>query len=815
MAEAMRFIGWFAATGLLVGSSWLTVRRVFPGDAWCVRWMHVIVLSWAVVVGNALTLGACGVLYPIALLIGAPLSATLVWVVVWLCHGRSGGRAVDAEVASSAGTGPRVRPGLETFGREVCGVGDPRTTAESGTALEPGTTENRPASTQWQRVAKLGSEWGWAVAWTCLAAVGLAHVLWNGIASFPKDWDSLAYHIPLVDHWLRERTLYVPDCAFWYCPGNNELWALWFAAPFSGDYSVALNNLPATVLLAVAAVELGRLLGLSRAMYHLAAMAILATTPVIRQLISQENDVAVVALFLGALLYGIRYARDGRLADGVFGAACGGLLAGLKYYALGYAGVALLGVVGLSFASRGWPVAVRTLAIGLIGGLLLGSYWYLRNAWLTGTPLFPKGLTASTDVWSAMRPESHTSTLLRSGRWAVWPLLADAIGVKAGPCVLAAVMLLPGTLAWLVVLQRFSRSQALPGNGLRGRLGLRVGAESARQSLPDSAFPGGAWEREAKAWEREASRAAGARPGLRGWLAMVILLSGAVFLVTPNTVETLPGSMNMLRYQYHPVRFGMSFFAVATLGLAWLVDDVARALAWPFAQGIYALAGAGVGYQIIRHVPELPDVDVWLLAVVIAECGAVLFLLGTAESKRLRVLLWVLMLSAAPAIGWACHVRATGWHANFFQNYDTQFQVDMFSVASRWNPERERICLCDERYYPFLGSRRQFDVCRPLWTPDYAAFLRYLQNNAVSIVVARRRDPGGLPRYVSVLDWITAPGDVFSPLHQDQLYTAVRVDGARLARALAACESAGVTPRSGVRPRDPTPAQIVGPAKRN
>jgi hypothetical protein len=238
-------------------------------------------------------------------------------------------------------------------------------------------------------------------------------------------------------------------------------------------------------------------------------------------------------------------------------------------------------------------------------------------------------------------------------------------------------------------------------------------------------------------------------------------------------------------------------------------------LAWPFAQGIYALAGAGVGYQIIRHVPELPDVDVWLLAVVIAECGAVLALLGTAESKGLRVLLWVLMLLAAPAIGWACHVRATGWHEGFFQNYDGQFHVEMFSVASRWNPERERICVCDERYYPFLGSRRQFDVCRPLWTPDHAAFLRYLQQNAVTIVVTRERDPGGLPRYVDVMDWITSPGGVFSRLHQDHLYTAVRVDRTALARALAARESAGAAPRSDVRPRDPTPAQILGLAKRS
>jgi hypothetical protein len=42
-----------------------------------------------------------------------------------------------------------------------------------------------------------------------------------------------------------------------------------------------------------------------------------------------------------------------------------------------------------------------------------------------------------------------------------------------------------------------ARSQALPGNGLGARLCLAAPTSrtSGRQSLPDSAFPGGAWER--------------------------------------------------------------------------------------------------------------------------------------------------------------------------------------------------------------------------------------------------------------------------------------------------------------------------------
>ncbi|MBC7076973.1 MAG: hypothetical protein H5T92_01490, partial [Synergistales bacterium] len=105
-------------------------------------------------------------------------------------------------------------------------------------------------------------QWVWKVAWAALAAVLLARIVLDGLITFPTDWDTLAYHLPLVDRWLREGTLYVPKCAFWYCPGNNELLAFWAVGPFSGDFLVSLNNVPAIVLFAAAVLELLRALGL-------------------------------------------------------------------------------------------------------------------------------------------------------------------------------------------------------------------------------------------------------------------------------------------------------------------------------------------------------------------------------------------------------------------------------------------------------------------------------------------------------------------------------------------------------------------------
>ena len=45
----------------------------------------------------------------------------------------------------------------------------------------------------------------------------------RGVLRFPTDWDSLMYHIPLIDHWLQDGSLYAPGCAVWYFPGNTKV----------------------------------------------------------------------------------------------------------------------------------------------------------------------------------------------------------------------------------------------------------------------------------------------------------------------------------------------------------------------------------------------------------------------------------------------------------------------------------------------------------------------------------------------------------------------------------------------------------------
>jgi hypothetical protein len=696
MNDAVAAVVWLAVNSLLVASAWRLSRRLFPRDGLGETTIHVVTLCWGCIVGNVLVLGALGILSAGRLL--ASVSATCV-----------------AALAVAWAAGPRA-PRAALGG--VCA-----------------------------RQAAKGMRW-WTIAWGMLASLLLARVALHGLWAFPSDWDTLAYHVPLVDHWLRNGTLYVPACAFWYSPGNNEALGLWLVAPFSGDFLIALNNLPALILLASAAVELLSAFGVSPSLSHLASMAIVATRATWRQIVSAENDVAVAALFLAMLVYGLRYARRGRRADLALASLAVGLLSGVKYYALGYAGVAGLAVLSIVAVLRGWRVAARAAAVGLAGIVVLSGYWYLRNAWASGTPLYPKGFTEATDTWSAIRPDSRTSTLLGSGRSEVWPLLAFSVATHAGACQLAAALLLPATLLWLALSARQRR------NGL------------ARTRI------------------------------LRTWLVPLTVLSFLVFLNTPNVVETVPGTMNMLRWQYHPVRFGLCPLSLAVVALAVVAGDAAGSLTraarrwatpWIAATcrlggwGVYGLFSACVVCQAAVHGREDVALDHLLLAADIFIAGVLLALLTTSSSPFDRRVLHAVALCAVAAGVLGCHRLSVRWHRHFVQHYDTSyFHVPVLAQLSSLDASRERICICDDRYYPFFGSRRQFDVCRPLWVPDRARLRNYLRDHRITLLVARNHDASPRRRYASVRQWIAERPGPFQPFYEDGRFTIVRVDRDRL-----------------------------------
>ena len=287
----------FAGVGFILATAgWRVGRRVDPDCDFAAQAVHGIVVCWGVIVAAALLVGAVGALDGRTLLAaGAGLSCVL------LCACKL--RATPVVVSS----------------------------------VDP------PARR---------TEWGWPLAWSIALAFAIAHSITRGVLMLPDDWDTLMYHLPLVDQWLAAGSLYAPDASHWSHPGNNEVLAMWMVAPFSGDFLAALNNLPAVALLGFATVTLGAEVGLARPFRHLCGMVVICNSIVLHQLTNADNDVASAALLMACAGYGVRFSRGGRAADLILYAIALGLLAGIKYYSLGYAGVAWV-IVALLAAARG------------------------------------------------------------------------------------------------------------------------------------------------------------------------------------------------------------------------------------------------------------------------------------------------------------------------------------------------------------------------------------------------------------------------------------------------------------------------------
>lgn len=678
---------WLLASGVLVRAAWRLSRVMFSTDAMLQHAVHTIVLAWAGIVLPAFALGSLGVLTPLSLM---------------------------AIVVAEAGFVLRfARPRAE------------------------------------RRAKSDGALWTWL--WGAWLAMWAGSVIVGGLLEYPSDFDSMMYHIPLVDQWLQARSLYAPDATMWYNPSNNELIELWIVGPFSGDFLVSLSNLPAATLFGLGTVELGRGVALRMPTAQLAGFAAVANFVVSRQLTDNENDVAVAGLFVATLGYAFRHVRDADRGSLALACISSGLLAGVKYYALGYAAIVVAATIVLAALRGGRRGAVRGAGMAIVGLSLFGAYWYLRNAWVTGQPIFPRALFARSDVFSEVYTNVWQTTLFGNGRPEVVPLLISALRRSMGPASLIVCAAAPVTVSWL----------------------LWSGAFHARDP------------------KRLASAAA------RLALAATLAASVLVFGITPFTVETDLGTMNQLRWGYLPARFGLCPLTLSLLCLLVVTDDVCDAIAscghrhsqprsqpwrvrgaewkrvpfWIYAVPRLILAALLVAQLMPAHTRRLPGdrLDALIVGFDIALfAGLVAAWLRTRAPWRSAALCVLLSVGFSLAAGWL----GTRWHNGFARHYDMFFSTTVFTHLAKHPPTNHRICSLEFRCYPFFGSHRETRVSRPMLTPSFGSLLAYIEAHGATMVVSlSAADTRMNRRYHHVRAWLDANPDRLRLLMADSVFS--------------------------------------------
>jgi intracellular septation protein A len=209
--------------------------------------------------------------------------------------------------------------------------------------------------------------------------------------------DSLTYHLPMPVNWLKSSRItpfYLPfsDISNSYFPGNGELLYLWVMAPFRNDLLVRLVNVGLWGGGILILYCLNRKLDVPP-LISLGAALIFGFTPlVLSQATELWLDMTAVTVFLLALVHLFDFARSLRTYDlGMF-ALSSGVFLGIKYSGLAYLLLLLLAWGIIVIWRRREYTWVRFLFHGLlvaVGVGYLGGYWFLRNFFLTGNPLFP------------------------------------------------------------------------------------------------------------------------------------------------------------------------------------------------------------------------------------------------------------------------------------------------------------------------------------------------------------------------------------------------------------------------------------------
>jgi hypothetical protein len=382
----------------------------------------------------------------------------------------------------------------------------------------------------------------------------------------------------------------------------------------------------------------------------------------------------------------------------------------------------------LLLSCRGVRAAVRTAITSLAAVSFLAGYWYVRNLFVAGRPLYPQPVWPGQVSDIVTNEHVWTSTLLGNPSGEKWDLWFEALWRFTGPAHVAGLVLLPAALLWL----------------------LGTGASVSRRDKT-----GG---------------------NVRVAFALMCLVAGTLYAITPFTVENQPSTLNSIRLGYDPMRMGLCFLTLATIATVVLISDClpraigaggrafpdepqetcARAQSWLgnlFAWAFWSVFLAGVIYQFLVEVRldggsfsvdrKLAECF-WItlaLAELIFVTGAVLVLCRSRHAIAVAVTIALIALHALGA-GWL----SQRWHEGFASHYDRFFATDIFSELERRDADLMLLCSVSHRSYPFFGSRRQFRLVEKHWTseqpepvPNRLAFYAFIRKHRPTHVVGVRR----------------------------------------------------------------------------
>jgi hypothetical protein len=246
------------------------------------------------------------------------------------------------------------------------------------------------------------------------ATIGLALTLWAvavlGATSLLLPVkvisDGPIYHLYFAARWWKSgRLAIIPapfgDTAVSYLPADGELLFAALMALDGGDLPARAGQVPFLMLAAASAFGIARRLGASMSAATLAVGLFVTCMPMLLYSFEANVDSIFVAGYLVAAYEFLRYAQgDGRAGTLALGALAAGGAWGSKVTGTVFV-PPLQAVAAVAVVARAgsWRARVGHLLLLALLPWTMAGYWFARNAWLTGNPIYPLQVSAFGRVW--------------------------------------------------------------------------------------------------------------------------------------------------------------------------------------------------------------------------------------------------------------------------------------------------------------------------------------------------------------------------------------------------------------------------------
>lgn len=311
-----------------------------------------------------------------------------------------------------------------------------------------------------------GGEGGGARGPWIVLALLVAAEAWSVLPTPPTNWDAMTYHLYFAARWVQEGAVFHiptvfsdPNAA--YAPQTGALIYAWVLALAAHDALCNVLQVLLLVPMAVAAFGMALRLGLARSPRTAAwgVLPLVLLPPLRRWAGSANVDVLQAVFFVLALALAVELAvgplrrkRKERRGTVFLCGAAAGLTAGSKVVGLS---LCLLPLAIAAAALLGRPEdrrGPRRLAthLGLLGtGFLAGGgWWYLKNLFLYGNPVFPLDVKLP----GLHFPGAFTAETLRMAPFHVDPhRWLEMVYAFFGPAALLLAAAGLGALSWHVL----------------------------------------------------------------------------------------------------------------------------------------------------------------------------------------------------------------------------------------------------------------------------------------------------------------------------------------------------------------------------